>query len=93
MGEHIGYRYLVAEIVDKGAFGQVVKCFDIKDQGKEVAIKVSRNKKFDFDNGQVEYRILTTIKQHDQGDQAGIVRVTDSFPFRKHMVLVFEFLG
>lgn len=68
IGEQIGYRYLVAEIVDKGAFGQVVKCFDIKDMGKEVAIKISRNKKFDFDNGQVEYRILNTIKQLDPTD-------------------------
>jgi hypothetical protein len=77
VGEQIGYRYLVAEIVDKGAFGQVVRAFDIKEQGKEVAVKISRNKKFDFDNGQVEYRILTTIKQHDSADQAGVVRVLD----------------
>ena len=62
IGEQIGYRYLVADIVDKGAFGQVVKCFDIKDGGKEVAIKISRNKKFDFDNASVEYRILCAIK-------------------------------
>ena len=50
IGEQIGYRYLVNEIVDKGAFGQVVKCFDLKEGGKEVAIKISRNKQFDFDN-------------------------------------------
>jgi hypothetical protein len=54
-----------------------VRAFDIKEQGKEVAVKISRNKKFDFDNGQVEYRILTTIKQHDSADQAGVVRVLD----------------
>jgi serine/threonine protein kinase len=29
----------------------------------------------------------------DQTDSSGIVRVNDCFPFRKHMVLVFEFLG
>jgi dual specificity tyrosine-phosphorylation-regulated kinase 2/3/4 len=62
IGEQIGYRYLVADIVDKGAFGQVVKCFDIKDGGKEVAVKISRNKKFDVDNASVEYKILCTIK-------------------------------
>ncbi len=93
IGEQIGYRYLVADIVDKGAFGQVVKCFDIKDGGKEVAVKISRNKKFDVDNASVEYKILCTIKQMDQNDSSGIVRVSDCFPFRKHMVLVFEFLG
>lgn len=79
--------------MDKGAFGQVVKCFDIKDGGREVAVKISRNKKFDFDNAQVEYKILTTIKQKDPTDSSGVVRVMDCFPFRKHMVLVFEFLG
>jgi serine/threonine protein kinase len=83
----------VAEIVDKGAFGQVVKCIDMKEQGREVAVKISRNKKFDFDNGLVEYRILETIKQNDPTDSSGIVRVMDCFPFRKHMVLVFELLG
>jgi dual specificity protein kinase YAK1 len=70
-----------------------VKCFDIKDSGKEVAIKISRNKKFDFDNAMVEYKILNTIKQHDPTDSSGIVRVMDSFPFRKHYILVFELLG
>lgn len=50
LGEQIGYRYLVSEIVDKGAFGQVVKCVDLKEQGKEVALKISRNKQFDVDN-------------------------------------------
>lgn len=52
----------MADIVDKGAFGQVVKCFDIKDGGREVAVKISRNKKFDVDNASVEYKILSTVK-------------------------------
>jgi len=70
-----------------------VKAFDIKDGGKEVAIKISRNKKFDFDNGKVEYGILKTIKELDTKGSAGVVKVQDCFPFRNHMVLVFEFLG
>jgi hypothetical protein len=49
-------------IVDKGAFGQVVKCIDLKENGKEVALKISRNKKFDLDNAQVEYKILNSLK-------------------------------
>lgn len=50
VGEQLGYRYLISDIVDRGAFGQVVKCLDLKEGGKEVAIKISRNKKFDTDN-------------------------------------------
>ena len=65
----------------------------MRDNGKEIAIKISRNKKFDFDNAQVEYKILNQIKERDPTDSSGVVRVIDSFPFRKHYVLVFEFLG
>lgn len=49
-------------IVDKGAFGQVVKCLDLKENGKYVALKISRNKKDDVDNAVVEYEILQTLK-------------------------------
>lgn len=93
VGEHIGYRYLVNAIVDKGAFGQVVRCTDMRDGGKDVALKISRNKKFDFDNSLVEVQILQTLKLKDSTDRYGIVRILDSFPFRKHMVLVCELLG
>ena len=93
VGEQLGYRFLVSEIVDKGAFGQVVRGVDLKDGGREVALKISRNKKFDVDNAHVEFRILQTLKQHDPADSHGVVRVIDSFPFRKHVVLVFELLG
>jgi hypothetical protein len=34
----------VSEIIDKEAFGQVVRCFDVKEGYKEVALKISRNK-------------------------------------------------
>jgi dual specificity protein kinase YAK1 len=78
----------VSAIVDKGAFGQVVRCIDLKENGKEVALKISRNKKFDIDNAQVEFKILNSLKSKDPSDQHGIVRVIDSFHFRKHVVLV-----
>jgi dual specificity tyrosine-phosphorylation-regulated kinase 2/3/4 len=60
--EQIGYRYLVDKIVDKGAFGQVARAVDIKEGGRFVAIKISRNKKFDFDNAHVENKILNAMK-------------------------------
>lgn len=65
----------------------------MKDGGKEVAIKISRNKKFDFDNASVEIKILEALKAKDPSDKYGIVKILDYFPFRKHMVLVFELLG
>lgn len=50
VGECLGYRYVVTGIVDKGAFGQVVRCVDHKEGLREVALKISRNKKFDLEN-------------------------------------------
>ena len=37
----------------------------MKEGGKEVAVKISRNKKFDVDNAMVEVRILETLKYKD----------------------------
>ena len=56
-------------------------------------MKISRNKKFDVDNAEVEYKILKTLKDHDPTDRHGVVRIIDCFHFRKHVVLVFELLG
>ena len=58
-----------------------------------MALKISRNKKFDVENASVEYKILQALKQKDPTDKYGVVRIIDSFPFRKHVVLVFELLG
>lgn len=44
-GEQLGYRYLIDKKIDAGAFGQVVKCIDMRDSGRSVAIKISKNKK------------------------------------------------
>lgn len=65
----------------------------MREGGKEVALKISRNKKFDVDNAQVEHKILTTLKDKDPTDKYGIVRILECFHFRKHVVLVFELLG
>lgn len=93
IGEQLGYRYIVNDIVDKGAFGQVVRCHDIKEGGRDVALKISRNKKFDTDNALVEHKLLLQLNEKDPANSKGVVRVLDCFPFRKHMVLVFELLG
>lgn len=62
-------------------------------KGREVALKISRNKKADFANAKTEIKILQTLRKKDPYQQCHIVNLFDSFPFRKHMVLVFEILG
>lgn len=50
MGEQIGYRYLVEKVLDSGAFGQVCRCVDMRDSGKYVAIKISRDRQTEATN-------------------------------------------
>ena len=59
VGEQLGYRYEITKIVDQGAFGQVVRCIDYGDpKRRTIAAKISKNKKFDVDNANVEIRLL-----------------------------------
>ena len=58
IGEQLGYRYLIEKIIDAGAFGQVVRCIDMKDGGRSVAVKISKSKKQDTDNARVEAKLL-----------------------------------
>lgn len=44
LGDHIGYRYELVEVIGKGSFGQVVRAIDHK-RRMDVAIKIIRNKK------------------------------------------------
>lgn len=92
IGEQIGYRYLVEKIIDAGAFGQVLRCIDMKDGGRIVAVKISKNKKQDTDNASIEARLLNRILGKDP-DKYGIVKMYDSFYFRRHFIIVFEHLG
>lgn len=85
--EQLGYRYEVVKVIDTGAFGQVILCVDHKDPKKRyVAAKISKNKKFDVDNANVEIKILKKLNTlqpcenilgHDK-----IVVIKDNFKFR-----------
>lgn len=89
VGEHLGYRYLIKKIIDKGSFGQVVQCTDCADPNEGiVAAKIGKNKKFDVDNANIEVKFLTQLKELDKNDCADneghdrIVEFKDSFNFR-----------
>ena len=79
------------QVIDQGAFGQVVKCIDMREGGREVALKLSKNKKSETDNAAVEAKLLTKILGKDP-DKYCIVKMMDHFYFRKHFVIVFELL-
>lgn len=63
----------------------------MKDSGKPVAIKISKNKKQETDNARVEAKLLKCILGKDP-DKYGIVKMYDSFYFRRYFVIVFELL-
>jgi dual specificity tyrosine-phosphorylation-regulated kinase 2/3/4 len=69
VGDHLEYRYEILEILDKGAFGQVVKCYDHKDLA-EVAIKINRNSNADHKSSRNEVEILKKIKNGNSNDKS-----------------------
>ena len=60
--DHIAYRYEIREVIGKGSFGQVVKCFDHKTK-QPVAIKIIRNKKRFHHQALVEVKILDSLRK------------------------------
>ena len=91
IGEQIGYRYQVDKVIDAGAFGQVVKCFDMKEGARDCAIKISKTGKHDTDNASLEANLLKKIMGKNP-DRWGIVKMYDSFYFRHFFIIVFELL-
>ena len=94
------YRFEVLNEIDKGAFGQVLRCYDHKDL-EEVAIKINRNSPFDHNNSRVEISILKKIRDGIADDDTSslkfykdkIVKIKEIFYFRNHYCMVFEMLG
>lgn len=81
--------------IDKGAFGQVLKCYDHKEM-REVAVKINRNTPFDHNNSRVEIGILKRIKEslNSEDDNSPmrckrdrIVKINEHFLFRNHYVI------
>jgi len=89
VGDHIGFRYEIIDIFGKGSFGQVLKCKDHK-VGEIVALKIIRNHQKFFKQALVEIKILQFIKDNDPDDKSNIVKIFDSFVFRRHVCITFE---
>lgn len=61
-----------------------------------VAAKISKNKKFDVDNANVEIKIVKKLQQGNRFDNEGkdcLVEFIDSFKFRQHVIMIFECLS
>lgn len=90
--DHLDYRYEVLELMGKGSFGQVLKCFDHR-SGQTVAVKIIRNKKRFHAQALVEVKILEELIAWDSEDKHNNVRMTSHFMFRNHLCIAFECLS
>lgn len=60
--DHLMFRYEILDMLGKGSFGQVAKCYDHK-TGEYVAIKIIRNKKRFHCQAVVEVKILNNLNK------------------------------
>ncbi|THV87124.1 kinase-like protein [Aureobasidium pullulans] len=86
MGDHLGYRYEVIDVLGKGSFGQVVRCIDHK-LGTLCAVKIIRNKKRFHQQALVEVNILQKLKEWDPDEANSTLTITSSFYFRNHLCI------
>ena len=87
-----GRQYTILDSLGSGTFGQVVKVLDSA-TGKEMAVKVIKNRTAYFTQARVEVDILHKLNNvYDPEDKRRIVRMHESFTFRNHLCLVFELL-
>jgi len=91
VGEQLKYRYEVRSGAGKGAFGQVLKCADMKENGRMVAIKISKAEQSETENAQIEAKFLTKIANRNP-DRYSLVKAYDRFFFRHHFFIVTELL-
>lgn len=93
LGNDEGRKYLILDSLGHGTFGQVVKAQNI--QSKElVAVKVIKNQQAYFNQSMTEVEVLDILnKRFDPGDRRNIVRMKDTFMFRKHLCIVVELLS
>ncbi|OLL24502.1 Dual specificity protein kinase pom1, partial [Neolecta irregularis DAH-3] len=91
-GDHLAYRFEIVDILGKGSFGQVVRCFDRRNGGLS-AVKIIRNKKRFHQQALVEVKILQDLNSWDLQNKHNLVRFTQHFYFRGHLCIATELLG
>ncbi|GFO38506.1 dual specificity tyrosine-phosphorylation-regulated kinase 4 [Plakobranchus ocellatus] len=90
--DHLVYRYEMLEVLGKGSFGQVVKCYDHKTDSM-MAVKIIRNKKRFHHQALVEVKILDALRRKDKDNQYNIIHMIEYFYFRNHLCITFELMG
>eukprot|EP00928_Gymnodinium_smaydae_P073408 TRINITY_DN56615_c0_g1_i1.p1 TRINITY_DN56615_c0_g1~~TRINITY_DN56615_c0_g1_i1.p1 ORF type:complete len:465 (-),score=82.56 TRINITY_DN56615_c0_g1_i1:16-1374(-) len=91
-GELLEKRYLVVDPASvRGVFANVIKARDQAHPEKAlVAVKMMRASAMMSKTAEREIEILELLKRIDPTNQSNIVKLTDTFDYRKHTCLVFE---
>lgn len=94
LGEMMDDRYEVLEVnCGKGVFSGVVKAKDKQAKNEDealVAIKVMRNNSMMTKAAEKEVAILEKLNVSDKRNKRHIIRLHETFAYRKHFCLVFE---
>eukprot|EP01114_Cavostelium_apophysatum_P004383 TRINITY_DN14608_c0_g1_i1.p1 TRINITY_DN14608_c0_g1~~TRINITY_DN14608_c0_g1_i1.p1 ORF type:complete len:682 (-),score=173.62 TRINITY_DN14608_c0_g1_i1:23-2068(-) len=91
-GEMFNEKYVIAAMLGKGSFGQVVKAWD-KNTATYVAIKIIKNKGPFYNQALIEISLLAHMNRRDTEDKHRIVQMKEHFVFRNHLCIVFELLS
>lgn len=84
--DHIAYRYQQIEVMGKGAFGSVIKCYDHKNK-RRVAVKMIKDQPKYHDQIRLERDILKIMQGSNR-----VVKLLKSFTFRGFFCIVTELL-
>mmetsp|Transcript_35686 Transcript_35686/g.82945 ORF Transcript_35686/g.82945 Transcript_35686/m.82945 type:complete len:597 (-) Transcript_35686:123-1913(-) len=92
VGEVLDDRYVVFETKSgRGVFSNVVKAKDRRREGEPlVAIKIIRSNDMMKKAAEKEVEILQKLNTADKADRRHVVRLLETFYYRKHIFLVFE---
>lgn len=90
-GEEILQRYIVQEVLGKGSFGTVLKCYDEKRQ-ETVAMKITRQGTNFRNQAKLEIDILLKLNNFPSLNSL-VVKLLKVFDWQGHLVLVFELLS
>jgi dual specificity tyrosine-phosphorylation-regulated kinase 2/3/4 len=92
VGDHIAYRFEIRAVLGKGAFGQVLRCYDHKLK-QNVALKIIVNTELMSEQGRIECLIVQELNRADPESSHHVIRGLDFFVFRHHICATFEILG
>ncbi|CCW65471.1 unnamed protein product [Phytomonas sp. EM1] len=90
-GEEILNRFTVQEVLGKGSFGTVIRCYDEK-RHEAVALKITRHG-FNFrEQAKLELDILLKLNENANLNHL-VVKLLKVFDWQGHLVLMFELLS